>query len=214
VQGDQEAINDYNTSTITDAELIEEMGRIVEESRTIPGIRNKTDARLAGVQLLRKSRVQSNMLEIVNSINSFDVEPGDIIFVESITYRATGAFAVFECYHTMTPPNSRIIVGDYYSGVEWLLRDLAMNKDISKTPLLNREDPRKSLSVLDYAVGDRIKWSVQVLGMSRNVSNAYMIIGHNGSPRPQGTIGKKGESGIVIGIGKDVFRVIVHKRGA
>ena len=121
VEGRQIALNDSNVVTVDDLEAQKKHGSIKASNIFHPLARTSTQARRTAAQGLRMNRRAQEVMSSEGHINSWDLDPGDIIAYNAPSIGITRNTAIISATHSLRSHSSDFTLVGSESGIESLL---------------------------------------------------------------------------------------------
>jgi len=125
VHGKKIALNDDNIINVDDMEAQKKDGSVKNKKMRDPLSRTRTKARLTAAEMLRFNRKAQTVLESEGHMNSWDLDPGDVVYYKSPSSGIEKYVALLKVEHSLRSQGSNFLMVREDSTLEGMISTLA-----------------------------------------------------------------------------------------
>tara|TARA_R110000824_G_scaffold252580_1_gene441328 strand:- start:149 stop:1906 length:1758 start_codon:yes stop_codon:yes gene_type:complete len=125
VHGKKIALNDDNIINVDDMEAQKKDGSVMNKKMRDPLSRTRTKARLTAAEMLRFNRKAQTVLQSEGHMNSWDLDPGDVVYYKSPSSGIEKYVALLKVEHSLRSQGSDFIMVREDNTLEAMLSTLA-----------------------------------------------------------------------------------------
>ena len=136
-EGQQQGLNDDNRTVMDDLELQKKMGNIKSTTIFNPLARTPTASRRSGAEVMRANKKAQRVIQSKSHINSWDLDPGDIVKYEAPSTGIMKSVAILKSVHSVRNQDSDFVLMSNDPGIESII---AMAESKNKVKSGSSED--------------------------------------------------------------------------
>ena len=147
-EGMSRGLNDDNRTIMDDLELQKKMGSVKTTEIYNPLSRTPTQSRRAGAESLRQNKKAQRAIQSKEHVNSWDLEPGDIVKYEAPSTGLVKSVAILEAEHNMRSQDSDFTMMTSEAGLESVI---ALSESKSELKSGSFEDTTFTVQTIDMS---------------------------------------------------------------